>query len=207
MNLNQDVGHLKKLLVSVSQMLSKGREHYQLVGRCCWSAMALSRFNEPGVKTWNCLRAPHRKLLVHTRFIPLWIQTSFSWTNLTPHIPFWTCNSLSIPFHCSPLHAAGFPKSPAKHKACALFPSSQLHEQSVSASMLWSLWDGGYQVTPLGSTELAAVACCGHNDNEYLKQQPGMNSWSNYRPTSKAFILISSQLWNLGLGGWLTSCW
>ncbi|NWX13898.1 KTN1 protein, partial [Aegotheles bennettii] len=31
-NLNQDVGHLKKLLVSVSQMLSKGREHYQLVG-------------------------------------------------------------------------------------------------------------------------------------------------------------------------------
>ncbi|XP_074440337.1 kinectin isoform X7 [Larus michahellis] len=30
-NLNQDVGHLKKLLVSVSQMLSKGREHYQLV--------------------------------------------------------------------------------------------------------------------------------------------------------------------------------
>ncbi|XP_064004779.1 kinectin isoform X12 [Pogoniulus pusillus] len=29
--LNQDVGHLKKLLVSVSQMLSKGREHYQLV--------------------------------------------------------------------------------------------------------------------------------------------------------------------------------
>ncbi|KFW09358.1 Kinectin, partial [Eurypyga helias] len=31
MNLNQDVGHLKKLLVSVSQMLSKGREHYQLV--------------------------------------------------------------------------------------------------------------------------------------------------------------------------------
>ncbi|NXE22723.1 KTN1 protein, partial [Ardeotis kori] len=32
MNLNQDVGHLKKLLVSVSQMLSKGREHYQLVG-------------------------------------------------------------------------------------------------------------------------------------------------------------------------------
>uniref|UniRef100_A0A8C6ZXQ5 Kinectin 1 n=1 Tax=Nothoprocta perdicaria TaxID=30464 RepID=A0A8C6ZXQ5_NOTPE len=32
-NLNQDVGHLKKLLVSVSQMLSKGREHYQLVGR------------------------------------------------------------------------------------------------------------------------------------------------------------------------------
>uniref|UniRef100_A0A8B9QNC0 Kinectin 1 n=1 Tax=Anas platyrhynchos TaxID=8839 RepID=A0A8B9QNC0_ANAPL len=50
-NLNQDVGHLKKLLVSVSQMLSKGREHYQLVGRCCWSAMALSRFNEPGVKT------------------------------------------------------------------------------------------------------------------------------------------------------------
>uniref|UniRef100_A0A8C3C0L8 Kinectin 1 n=1 Tax=Cairina moschata TaxID=8855 RepID=A0A8C3C0L8_CAIMO len=50
-NLNQDVGHLKKLLVSVSQMLSKGREHYQLVGRCCWSAIALSRFNEPGVKT------------------------------------------------------------------------------------------------------------------------------------------------------------
>lgn len=35
-NLNQDVGHLKKLLVSVSQMLSKGREHYQLVGRCDW---------------------------------------------------------------------------------------------------------------------------------------------------------------------------
>uniref|UniRef100_A0A8C6IY15 Ribosome receptor lysine/proline rich domain-containing protein n=1 Tax=Melopsittacus undulatus TaxID=13146 RepID=A0A8C6IY15_MELUD len=35
-NLNQDVGHLKKLLVSVSQMLSKGREHYQLVGRCAW---------------------------------------------------------------------------------------------------------------------------------------------------------------------------
>uniref|UniRef100_A0A8C0B5U4 Kinectin 1 n=1 Tax=Buteo japonicus TaxID=224669 RepID=A0A8C0B5U4_9AVES len=35
-NLNQDVGHLKKLLVSVSQMLSKGREHYQLVGRCGW---------------------------------------------------------------------------------------------------------------------------------------------------------------------------
>uniref|UniRef100_A0A8B9NE68 Kinectin 1 n=1 Tax=Accipiter nisus TaxID=211598 RepID=A0A8B9NE68_9AVES len=35
-NLNQDVGHLKKLLVSVSQMLSKGREHYQLVGRCSW---------------------------------------------------------------------------------------------------------------------------------------------------------------------------
>uniref|UniRef100_A0A8B9FSM4 Kinectin 1 n=1 Tax=Amazona collaria TaxID=241587 RepID=A0A8B9FSM4_9PSIT len=35
-NLNQDVGHLKKLLVSVSQMLSKGREHYQLVGRCVW---------------------------------------------------------------------------------------------------------------------------------------------------------------------------
>uniref|UniRef100_A0A8C3LEY6 Kinectin 1 n=1 Tax=Chrysolophus pictus TaxID=9089 RepID=A0A8C3LEY6_CHRPC len=33
-NLNQDVGHLKKLLVSVSQMLSKGREHYQLVGGC-----------------------------------------------------------------------------------------------------------------------------------------------------------------------------
>ncbi|NXT27632.1 KTN1 protein, partial [Syrrhaptes paradoxus] len=32
MNLNQDVGHLKKLLVSVSQMLSKGQEHYQLVG-------------------------------------------------------------------------------------------------------------------------------------------------------------------------------
>ncbi|NXE13714.1 KTN1 protein, partial [Lophotis ruficrista] len=32
MNLNQDLGHLKKLLVSVSQMLSKGREHYQLVG-------------------------------------------------------------------------------------------------------------------------------------------------------------------------------
>ncbi|NXT35967.1 KTN1 protein, partial [Pelecanoides urinatrix] len=31
-NLNQDVGHLKKLLVSVSQMLSKRREHYQLVG-------------------------------------------------------------------------------------------------------------------------------------------------------------------------------
>ncbi|NXY42574.1 KTN1 protein, partial [Ceuthmochares aereus] len=31
-NLNQDVGHLKKLLVSVSQMLSKGQEHYQLVG-------------------------------------------------------------------------------------------------------------------------------------------------------------------------------
>ncbi|NXC70643.1 KTN1 protein, partial [Anhinga anhinga] len=31
-NLNEDVGHLKKLLVSVSQMLSKGREHYQLVG-------------------------------------------------------------------------------------------------------------------------------------------------------------------------------
>ncbi|NXX76914.1 KTN1 protein, partial [Urocolius indicus] len=31
-NLNQDLGHLKKLLVSVSQMLSKGREHYQLVG-------------------------------------------------------------------------------------------------------------------------------------------------------------------------------
>uniref|UniRef100_A0A7M4FJK5 Kinectin 1 n=1 Tax=Crocodylus porosus TaxID=8502 RepID=A0A7M4FJK5_CROPO len=31
-NLNQDIGHLKKLLVSVSQMLSKGREHYQLVG-------------------------------------------------------------------------------------------------------------------------------------------------------------------------------
>ncbi|NXW27446.1 KTN1 protein, partial [Phaetusa simplex] len=31
-NLNQDVGHLKKLLMSVSQMLSKGREHYQLVG-------------------------------------------------------------------------------------------------------------------------------------------------------------------------------
>ncbi|XP_030339056.1 kinectin isoform X11 [Strigops habroptila] len=30
-NLNQDVGHLKKLLVSVSQMLSKGREHYQIV--------------------------------------------------------------------------------------------------------------------------------------------------------------------------------
>ncbi|XP_074960358.1 kinectin isoform X5 [Phalacrocorax aristotelis] len=30
-NLNEDVGHLKKLLVSVSQMLSKGREHYQLV--------------------------------------------------------------------------------------------------------------------------------------------------------------------------------
>ncbi|XP_061854855.1 kinectin isoform X9 [Colius striatus] len=30
-NLNQDLGHLKKLLVSVSQMLSKGREHYQLV--------------------------------------------------------------------------------------------------------------------------------------------------------------------------------
>ncbi|XP_071601338.1 kinectin isoform X18 [Heliangelus exortis] len=30
-NLNQDVGHLKKLLLSVSQMLSKGREHYQLV--------------------------------------------------------------------------------------------------------------------------------------------------------------------------------
>ncbi|KAM9652169.1 kinectin isoform 2-T2 [Morphnus guianensis] len=30
-NLNQDVGHLKKLLVSVSQMLSKGQEHYQLV--------------------------------------------------------------------------------------------------------------------------------------------------------------------------------
>ncbi|XP_019406414.1 PREDICTED: kinectin isoform X5 [Crocodylus porosus] len=29
-NLNQDIGHLKKLLVSVSQMLSKGREHYQL---------------------------------------------------------------------------------------------------------------------------------------------------------------------------------
>uniref|UniRef100_A0A8C4U8U9 Kinectin 1 n=1 Tax=Falco tinnunculus TaxID=100819 RepID=A0A8C4U8U9_FALTI len=35
-NLNQDVGHLKKLLVSVSQMLSKGREHYQLVGRYSW---------------------------------------------------------------------------------------------------------------------------------------------------------------------------
>lgn len=35
-NLNQDVGHLKKLLVSVSQMLSKGREHYQLVGGCNW---------------------------------------------------------------------------------------------------------------------------------------------------------------------------
>ncbi|KAM6074527.1 kinectin isoform 2-T2 [Chlamydotis macqueenii] len=31
MNLNQDLGHLKKLLVSVSQMLSKGREHYQLL--------------------------------------------------------------------------------------------------------------------------------------------------------------------------------
>ncbi|NXJ79584.1 KTN1 protein, partial [Trogon melanurus] len=31
-NLSQDVGHLKKLLMSVSQMLSKGREHYQLVG-------------------------------------------------------------------------------------------------------------------------------------------------------------------------------
>ncbi|KFV15395.1 Kinectin, partial [Pterocles gutturalis] len=31
LNLNQDVGHLKKLLVSVSQMLSKGQEHYQLV--------------------------------------------------------------------------------------------------------------------------------------------------------------------------------
>ncbi|NXI34348.1 KTN1 protein, partial [Galbula dea] len=31
MNLNQDVGHLKKLLSSISQMLSKGREHYQLV--------------------------------------------------------------------------------------------------------------------------------------------------------------------------------
>ncbi|XP_053923720.1 kinectin isoform X4 [Cuculus canorus] len=30
-SLNQDVGHLKKLLVSVSQMLSKGQEHYQLV--------------------------------------------------------------------------------------------------------------------------------------------------------------------------------
>ncbi|KFR14637.1 Kinectin, partial [Opisthocomus hoazin] len=30
-SLSQDVGHLKKLLVSVSQMLSKGREHYQLV--------------------------------------------------------------------------------------------------------------------------------------------------------------------------------
>ncbi|KYO18508.1 kinectin isoform B [Alligator mississippiensis] len=30
-NLNQEIGHLKKLLVSVSQMLSKGREHYQLV--------------------------------------------------------------------------------------------------------------------------------------------------------------------------------
>ncbi|XP_059579322.1 kinectin isoform X6 [Alligator mississippiensis] len=29
-NLNQEIGHLKKLLVSVSQMLSKGREHYQL---------------------------------------------------------------------------------------------------------------------------------------------------------------------------------
>uniref|UniRef100_A0A672TU88 Kinectin 1 n=1 Tax=Strigops habroptila TaxID=2489341 RepID=A0A672TU88_STRHB len=38
-NLNQDVGHLKKLLVSVSQMLSKGREHYQIVGRCgLWSS-------------------------------------------------------------------------------------------------------------------------------------------------------------------------
>ncbi|NWV01442.1 KTN1 protein, partial [Upupa epops] len=30
-NLNQDVGHLKKLLVSVNQMLSKGQEHYKLV--------------------------------------------------------------------------------------------------------------------------------------------------------------------------------
>uniref|UniRef100_A0A8C0J503 Kinectin 1 n=1 Tax=Chelonoidis abingdonii TaxID=106734 RepID=A0A8C0J503_CHEAB len=31
--LSQDVGHLKKLVVSISQMLSKGKEHYQLVGR------------------------------------------------------------------------------------------------------------------------------------------------------------------------------
>uniref|UniRef100_A0A8D0G7S2 Kinectin 1 n=1 Tax=Sphenodon punctatus TaxID=8508 RepID=A0A8D0G7S2_SPHPU len=30
-SLNQEIGHLKKLLVSVSQMLSKGKEHYQLV--------------------------------------------------------------------------------------------------------------------------------------------------------------------------------
>uniref|UniRef100_A0A8C4VJB1 Kinectin 1 n=1 Tax=Gopherus evgoodei TaxID=1825980 RepID=A0A8C4VJB1_9SAUR len=29
--LSQDVGHLKKLVVSISQMLSKGKEHYQLV--------------------------------------------------------------------------------------------------------------------------------------------------------------------------------
>uniref|UniRef100_A0A8C3T8K2 Kinectin 1 n=1 Tax=Chelydra serpentina TaxID=8475 RepID=A0A8C3T8K2_CHESE len=32
-SLSQDVGHLKKLVVSISQMLSKGKEHYQLVGR------------------------------------------------------------------------------------------------------------------------------------------------------------------------------
>ncbi|TFK05468.1 glycine receptor subunit alpha-4 [Platysternon megacephalum] len=31
--LSQDVGHVKKLVVSISQMLSKGKEHYQLVGR------------------------------------------------------------------------------------------------------------------------------------------------------------------------------
>uniref|UniRef100_A0A8C3TAF5 Kinectin 1 n=1 Tax=Chelydra serpentina TaxID=8475 RepID=A0A8C3TAF5_CHESE len=30
-SLSQDVGHLKKLVVSISQMLSKGKEHYQLV--------------------------------------------------------------------------------------------------------------------------------------------------------------------------------
>uniref|UniRef100_A0A8C8VF21 Kinectin 1 n=1 Tax=Pelusios castaneus TaxID=367368 RepID=A0A8C8VF21_9SAUR len=30
-SLGQDIGHLKKLLVSISQMLSKGKEHYQLV--------------------------------------------------------------------------------------------------------------------------------------------------------------------------------
>ncbi|XP_067410938.1 kinectin isoform X10 [Emydura macquarii macquarii] len=29
-SLSQDIGHLKKLLVSISQMLSKGKEHYQL---------------------------------------------------------------------------------------------------------------------------------------------------------------------------------
>ncbi|EMP27403.1 Kinectin [Chelonia mydas] len=32
-SLCQDVGHLKKLVVSISQMLSKGKEHYQLVGQ------------------------------------------------------------------------------------------------------------------------------------------------------------------------------
>ncbi|XP_042316806.1 kinectin-like [Sceloporus undulatus] len=32
-SLNQDVAHLKKLLASVSQMLTKGKEHYQLLGR------------------------------------------------------------------------------------------------------------------------------------------------------------------------------